>query len=170
MLLFILSTGCAFEGKDTVLQRPFGAEPEEILRPGLHEAGVGSHSIVWFDPGLLQTTPETDAGIDDDALLRPTMSEPAEGVRQYDAWRASRSHRLVEGNSFQHCERNCAQTISKCYPGDRAPIARALGCHSSVSLYFSIGYFDRRGFLEEPDNFGCPDAQETALSPTRRPP
>jgi ATP-dependent helicase/nuclease subunit A len=89
--------GCAFQGKDTVLHRPFGAEPEEILRPGLHEAGVGTHNIVWFDPGLLHKTPETDAGIDDDALLRPTMSEPAEGVRQYDAWRAARSQRLVAG-------------------------------------------------------------------------
>jgi len=89
--------GCTFPGKDTVLQRPYGAEPEEILRPGLHEAGVGSHSVVWFDPGILLNTPETEGGIDDDALLRPTMSEPAEGVRQYEAWRAERSQRLVAG-------------------------------------------------------------------------
>jgi ATP-dependent helicase/nuclease subunit A len=89
--------GCAFQGKDTVLQRPYGAEPEEILRPGLHKAGVGSHSIVWFDPGVLLNTPETDGGIDDDALLRPTMSEPAEGLRQHEAWRAARNQRLVAG-------------------------------------------------------------------------
>jgi hypothetical protein len=89
--------GCAFAGKDTVLQRPYGAEPEEILRPGLHEAGVGSHGVVWFDPGILLNTPETDGGIDDDALLRSTMSEPAEGLRQHEAWRAARDQRLVAG-------------------------------------------------------------------------
>ena len=66
--------GCAFKGKDTVLQRPLEVEPQEILRPGLHEAGVGTHRIVWFDPSILLGTPETDGGIDDDALLRPTMS------------------------------------------------------------------------------------------------
>ncbi len=58
---------------------------------------MGSHSVVWFDPGVLLNTPETDGGIDDDALLRPTMSEPAEGLRQYEGWRAERSQRLVAG-------------------------------------------------------------------------
>ena len=80
-----------------MLQRPFDVEPKEILRPGLHEAGVGTHQIVWFDPTLLLATPETDGGIDDDDLLRPTMSEPAEGLRLYKGWRASRSQRLVDG-------------------------------------------------------------------------
>jgi ATP-dependent exoDNAse (exonuclease V) beta subunit len=89
--------GCDFKGKDTVLQRPLEAEPEEILRPGLHEAGVGTHRVVWFDPRILVGTPETDGGIDDDSLLRPTMSEPAEGIRQYEGWRAARSHRLTGG-------------------------------------------------------------------------
>jgi ATP-dependent exoDNAse (exonuclease V) beta subunit len=89
--------GCAFKGKDTVLRRPFDAEPEEILRPGLHNAGVGSHRIVWFDPSLLAGTPETDGGIDDESLLRPTMSEPAEGLRQHDEWRAVRNERLTHG-------------------------------------------------------------------------
>jgi ATP-dependent helicase/nuclease subunit A len=89
--------GCAFKGKDTVLKRPFDVEPAEILRPGLHEASVGSHRVVWFDPSLLAVTPETDGGIDDEALLRPTMSEPAEGLRQYDEWRAARNERLTDG-------------------------------------------------------------------------
>jgi hypothetical protein len=80
-----------------VLQRPYGPEPEEILRPGPHEAGLGFHSVVWFDPSLLLNSPETDAGINDDVLLCPTMSEPAEGVRQYEAWRAARNQRLVAG-------------------------------------------------------------------------
>jgi ATP-dependent exoDNAse (exonuclease V) beta subunit len=89
--------GCDFKGKDTVLRRPVDAEPQEILRPGLHEASIGTHRVVWFDPSLLVGTPETDGGIDDEALLRPTMSEPAEGVRQYDAWRAARNQRLTDG-------------------------------------------------------------------------
>lgn len=72
-------------------------EPAEILRPGLHEASVGSHRVVWFDPSLLAVTPETDGSIDDEALLRTTMSEPAEGLRQYDEWRAARNERLTDG-------------------------------------------------------------------------
>jgi ATP-dependent helicase/nuclease subunit A len=89
--------GCAFKGEDTILHRPPDVEPEEILRPGLHEAGVGSHTVVWFDPSLLVVTSQTDGGIDDEALLRPTMSEPAEGLRRYDEWRAARDERLTKG-------------------------------------------------------------------------
>jgi hypothetical protein len=89
--------GCAFKGEDTILHRPSEVEPEEILRPGLHEASVGSHTVVWFDPSLLVGTSQTDEGIDDGALLRPTMSEPAEGLREYDEWHAARDKRLTQG-------------------------------------------------------------------------
>ena len=97
--------GCAFKGEDTILKRPFDVEPEEILRPGLHEAGVGSHRVVWFDPSLLAGTPETDGGIDDEALLQPTMSEPAEGLREYDEWHAARDERLTDGARPEFCVR-----------------------------------------------------------------
>jgi ATP-dependent exoDNAse (exonuclease V) beta subunit len=86
-----------FPGKDTVLERPFGADPAEILRPGVHKSAVGDHSVVWFDPSLLSKTPETDAGIDDEALLQSTMSEPAEGVRHHESWWMIRNERLLAG-------------------------------------------------------------------------
>jgi hypothetical protein len=57
--------GCAFKGEDTILHRPPEVEPEEILRPGLHEAGVGSHRVVWFDPSLLVGTSQADGGKED---------------------------------------------------------------------------------------------------------
>jgi ATP-dependent helicase/nuclease subunit A len=93
----VSAPGCVFPGKDTVLQRPYDAEPEEILLPGQHETEVGTHSVVWFDPGILPLATQTDGGLDDDALLRPTMSEPAEGVRRYERWKAGRNRRLEDG-------------------------------------------------------------------------
>ena len=89
--------GCEFRGHDTVLQRPFDVEPEEILRPGQHVASTGSHTIVWFDPSLLPQRPDTDAGIEDDSLLRSTLQEPAEGLRLYNEWRDARAEKLLEG-------------------------------------------------------------------------
>lgn len=89
--------GCPFRGKDTVLQRPYDTQPEEILRPGLHESGTGTHSVVWFDPSILPGASQIDGGIEDDNLLKPTESEPADGLREYENWRADRAHRLAEG-------------------------------------------------------------------------
>jgi ATP-dependent exoDNAse (exonuclease V) beta subunit len=89
--------GCEFRGRDTVLHRPIEVEPEEILRPGQHCVATGSHKVVWFDPSILSNRPETDAGIDDASLLSPTLTEPAEGLRQCGEWRAARARRLAEG-------------------------------------------------------------------------
>jgi ATP-dependent exoDNAse (exonuclease V) beta subunit len=93
--------GCNFKGKDTVLQRPADVEPEEILRPGQHDAGVGTHTVVWFDPSIFPESPETDGGIDDEALLRSTTTEPDEGVRQYEEWRKVRQGRITAGTTPQ---------------------------------------------------------------------
>jgi ATP-dependent helicase/nuclease subunit A len=93
--------GCNFKGTDTVLKRPADVEPEEILRPGQHDAGVGTHTVVWFDPFSFPESPETDGGIDDEALLRSTTIEPDEGVRQYEEWRNVRQNRIAAGTTPQ---------------------------------------------------------------------
>jgi ATP-dependent exoDNAse (exonuclease V) beta subunit len=92
-----VARGCEFPGKDTVLQRPVDIEPEEILRPGEHDANLGSHRVVWFDPTLIANSPETDAGISDDTLLRPTLTEPGDGIRAYEEWRVKKVSRLASG-------------------------------------------------------------------------
>ncbi len=89
--------GCLFKGHDTVLRRPVTCEPEEILRPGQHYAGAGSHNVVWFDPSILPQKPETHAGLNDETLLKATIEEPTEGLRIYEAWRDQREQRLSDG-------------------------------------------------------------------------
>jgi hypothetical protein len=59
------------------LQRPQSVEPIEFLRPGLHRPAIGNHSVVWFDPSILELqVEEGDEGLED-GLLRPTTNEPA---------------------------------------------------------------------------------------------
>src|SRR6185312_8128652 len=87
-----------FTGKATVLRRPPDMEPEEYLRPGLHRPSAGSHDVVWFDPAILDLTVEdTDEGLED-ALLRPTASEPARGLQDYNDWRELRDRRVQSGS------------------------------------------------------------------------
>ncbi|MDH4062775.1 MAG: UvrD-helicase domain-containing protein [Acidobacteriota bacterium] len=87
----------AFSGKDTVLLRPDGQQPDEAtVRPGaygLTDPVTGEpYIVVWWDPLLIEDTADDGRGLRREDLI--SRDAPAEVVAAdratYDAWTADR--------------------------------------------------------------------------------
>ncbi|MGH9386747.1 MAG: UvrD-helicase domain-containing protein [Vicinamibacterales bacterium] len=90
--------GCPkFTGKDTVLVRPDGQQPDgSTIRPGAYEladAATGErYTVVWWDPVLLDAPADDPRGLRREDLISKEAlpSEVAADRDRYDQWRASR--------------------------------------------------------------------------------
>jgi ATP-dependent helicase/nuclease subunit A len=88
--------GCPlFKGKDTVLERPDGQQPDQsTVRPGAYTLGdpvTGEpYSVVWWDPLLLDAPADDNRGLRRDDLIskeaRP--GDVAADRARYEEWRA----------------------------------------------------------------------------------
>jgi ATP-dependent exoDNAse (exonuclease V) beta subunit len=90
--------GCpAFTGKDTVLERPIGQQPDEsTVRPGAYvmtDAASGDrYTLVWWDPLLLEKEADDPRGLRREDLISKDAvpAEVAADWVRYDQWRQTR--------------------------------------------------------------------------------
>ena len=86
--------GCPKFGVDNVVVRPQRAlRPMGSVSPGLHRPQSGEHSVVWWDPSLLELNRENAAGStlteflkEDENKIRSTA-----GVRLHEEWQKQRA-------------------------------------------------------------------------------
>ncbi len=93
-----VAPGCpAFRGKDTVLERPDGQQPDaSTVRPGAYEltdAASGERfTVVWWDPLLLEKEADDPRGLRREDLIskEATPADVTADRARYDEWRAAR--------------------------------------------------------------------------------
>jgi ATP-dependent exoDNAse (exonuclease V) beta subunit len=90
--------GCpTFAGKDTVLERPIGQQPDaSTVRPGAYEmadaASAESYTVVWWDPQLLEKEADDPRGLRREDLISKEAlpADVAADRASYEQWRATR--------------------------------------------------------------------------------
>ena len=93
---------CPAFGLDSVCERPDRAtvDVHDAVRPGLHRPRVGDHSVVWWDPNVLELDKHHDVGLRQQRILEADQTDkaPAEaGERQHALWRRERGEALARG-------------------------------------------------------------------------
>lgn len=92
--------GCPKFGDDSVVERPPKAPPKaKSVIPGLHKPLVGTHRVVWWDPGCLNLGVEETMGLRQRTLLQADESGKVSqsGVRDYDEWYTARGVMIERG-------------------------------------------------------------------------
>jgi len=93
--------GCPVFGEASVLDRPmrFDGLSESSVRPGLHHPEVGDHSVVWWDPAILNLGVQPNFGLQQERILTEDASgEAAEkGMEDYRRWSEQRVRTLEAG-------------------------------------------------------------------------
>jgi ATP-dependent exoDNAse (exonuclease V) beta subunit len=91
---------CPKFGDTTVLRRPidFDGTMEFSVKPGLHQPESGSHSVVWWDPGLLRLQVQPSFGLrSEEILMEDDQGHKIESVALYEQWKSCREASLVAG-------------------------------------------------------------------------
>jgi ATP-dependent exoDNAse (exonuclease V) beta subunit len=94
--------GCPEFGDDSVIERSSKAPPKaNSVIPGLHKPLVGTHRIVWWDPGCLNLDVEEAVGLRQRRLLEADESGKVsqQGVHAYENWFAGRESMLERGQT-----------------------------------------------------------------------
>jgi len=92
---------CPVFGNSTVLWRPLELEgPQEMsVKPGLHTAQCGEHSVVWWDPAILKLDVGARPGLHfADILAQDQAGRAEDSIRQYSEWKSARGSRLEAGS------------------------------------------------------------------------
>jgi ATP-dependent exoDNAse (exonuclease V) beta subunit len=92
--------GCAFTGHATVFNRPLEFGPDDdSLRPGLHQPRRGDHTVVWFDPGLLDLGERRSLGLQYEEVLAGSAQA---GLDVYRSWQESRAAVIAQAERPLH--------------------------------------------------------------------
>jgi ATP-dependent helicase/nuclease subunit A len=82
-------------GQESVVERgPQGMAPDGgSVRPGLHRAKVGTHTVAWWDPKVLALEVEENVGVRQQRILEADESgnEVARGEQAYTQWKDAQS-------------------------------------------------------------------------------
>jgi ATP-dependent exoDNAse (exonuclease V) beta subunit len=62
--------GCPKFGDASVVDRPFFANEEPSVKPGLHTPQQGTHEVVWWDPRILKLAPPANLGLRQEEILK----------------------------------------------------------------------------------------------------
>ena len=94
--------GCPRFGSSSVAQRPveFDGREEFSVHPGLHNPEVGEHSVVWWDPSVLNLNVQPNFGLHQEQILKEDEGGKAasEGLKAYEEWRDRREQTLRVGS------------------------------------------------------------------------
>jgi ATP-dependent helicase/nuclease subunit A len=83
--------GCPKFGDASVTDRPFFANDEPSVQPGLHTPQQGPHQVVWWDPRILKLAPPANLGLRQEAILTgDTNEEESPSWIAYREWRTQR--------------------------------------------------------------------------------
>ena len=82
--------GCPKFGDSSVVDRPFFANDEPSVQPGLHTPQQGQHEVVWWDPQILKLAPPANLGLRQEAILKGDSNEESPSLTAYREWKAQR--------------------------------------------------------------------------------
>jgi ATP-dependent helicase/nuclease subunit A len=89
-------------GEESVVDRgPQGMAPVGgSVRPGLHRARVGTHTVAWWDPNVLALEAEENVGVRQQRILEADESgtEVARGEHSHNQWKAGRSAAVAKAS------------------------------------------------------------------------
>ena len=87
------AVGCPKFGESSVVDRPFFCSDEPSVKPGLHRAREGQHSVVWWDPNALNLQTPANFGLRQEIILEPAAQGEAESesLKAYRAWQSRRT-------------------------------------------------------------------------------
>jgi ATP-dependent helicase/nuclease subunit A len=90
--------GCPEFGSDSVRMRPRSKDGEEVesVVPGLHQPALGAHSVVWWDPHVLELDKEPRAGLRHQKVLEADPDVKAD--TRYEDWRRNRDKTIAAGS------------------------------------------------------------------------
>jgi ATP-dependent exoDNAse (exonuclease V) beta subunit len=96
--------GAAEFGDDSVRIRPQGygsSGKEKSVAPGVHQARVGSHRVVWWDPSKLELDVRETMGLRQIRLLEADKGKvvSTRGREKWDRWYAQRSALIEAGGT-----------------------------------------------------------------------
>ncbi len=108
-------------GDDSVRVRVSGygtSGKEKSVAPGMHQARVGSHRIVWWDPSKLELDVRETMGLRQIKLLEADKENvvSTRGRDQWTAWNDARG-KLIDAGSIQSIRVTTATVLSKAEPG-----------------------------------------------------
>lgn len=91
--------GCPAFGLRSLLQNPKG-RVEASIRPGVHRPQSGDHTLVWWDPELLDLAVRPNFGLQRERILADDEAGQAgkEGLAHYERWREGRQRALKSGS------------------------------------------------------------------------
>jgi len=86
-----IAEGCPKFGDASVVDRPFFANDEPSVQPGLHAPQQGTHEVVWWDPRRLKLAPPANLGLRQEEILKgdPNDQESASLIA-YREWKTRR--------------------------------------------------------------------------------
>ncbi len=115
----------SFKGTSTVLERPLDmvSMDEPSVKPGLHAARTGKHSVLWWDPAALKLNTPENFGLRQVDILEAQGAASA-SVEQYQAWKAARERALEKGRAPDF-DIALATKLTDAAPGVAAPVAIA---------------------------------------------
>ena len=83
--------GCPKFGDASVTDRPFFANDEPSVQPGLHTPQQGTHEVVWWDPRILKLAPPANLGLRQEEILKGDQNdEDSPSWIAYREWKAQR--------------------------------------------------------------------------------
>jgi len=95
--LYANAPGCPKFGDSTVLNRPPDQRDEVSVKPGLHHPQTGDHTVVWFDPAVLELRVAKAEGVENEQVFSGSREQAEEGVRLYREWSGARAQRIERG-------------------------------------------------------------------------
>ncbi len=91
--------GCPKFGDASVVDRPFFAQEEPSVQPGLHSPQQGTHEVVWWDPRTLKLAPPANLGLRQEEILKGDPKEEASpSLIAYREWKAQREKVNASGH------------------------------------------------------------------------
>ena len=95
--------GCPQFGPDSVGQRPDTArcDVHDAVKPGLHRPRAGEHTVVWWDPNVLDLDRHHDVGLRQQRVLEADKEGivAEAGERLHALWRRERDDSLARGGA-----------------------------------------------------------------------
>ena len=95
----VVCRGCPPFGATSVLERPteMDGRPDESVHPGIHQPGVGTHEVLWWDPAVLDLHVDSRFGV----VQKKLLAEPEDGDggrAAYQKWFDHRSMAVERGS------------------------------------------------------------------------
>ena len=94
-----LAAACPPFGNTTVLARPmqYDGSSDRSVKPGLHVPDGCAHSVVWWDPALLDFRVQGNFGLRQEGILGEGP-QTAPGRMQYQSWKSNHQKTIESGH------------------------------------------------------------------------